>query len=118
LVGNFSASDLRGIGHTDLQQLLRPLTNFLSIYNVKSLYPLTCKPTDTLEYVILKLAGTRVHRLWVVDNEKNLLGVVSITDVMIPFLGVEPMQLGFSPSSESYAHSNVTESSIKSIAIM
>jgi len=97
LVGNFSASDLRGIGPGDLHQLLRPLTTFLSLYNVKSLYALTCKPNDTLEYTILKMAGTGVHRLWVVDDDHKLVGVVSLTEVVAPFLGIEPMELTFTP---------------------
>jgi len=105
LVATFSASDLRGLGPSDLINLLRPLIHFVSVSNKKSLYPLTCKPTDTLEYVILKLAATKVHRLWVVDDDHQLLGVVSLTDVMHLFLDIDPMQqekyLG-SPSPQPY----------------
>jgi len=92
LVATFSASDLRGIGPNDLHQLLRPITNFLMTFNIKSLYPLTCKLGDSLQHVILKLAGTKVHRLWVIDDSQNLQGVLSLSDVIIPFLGIEPMQ--------------------------
>jgi len=92
LVGNFSISDLRGLGPYDLHHLLLPLVSFLGIYNPKSLYPLTCKPSDTFEYVVLKLSGTKVHRLWVVDNDLRVLGVVSLTDVVRPFLGIESMK--------------------------
>jgi len=104
LIANFSVSDLRGLGPNELPHLLRPLIEFLSIFNVKSLYPLTCKPTDTLEYVMLKLAATNVHRLWVVDSQQRLIGVVSLTDVMCPFLGVQPMEIsiGTPPSIMSY----------------
>jgi len=97
LIANFSASDLRGIGPGDLHQLLRPLISFLAIFNVKSLFPLTCKPSDTLEYTLLKLAGSGVHRLWVTDDNHQLLGVIGLTEVMAPFLEIEPMQLSFVP---------------------
>jgi len=92
LVATFSASDLRGMGPEDLPHLLQPLLQFLATHNLKSLYPLTCKVTDTFEYVMCKLAATKVHRVWVVDDNLQLVGVVSLTDVMYPFLGVEPMQ--------------------------
>ena len=46
--------------------------------------PITCRTEDTLEYVIMKLAATGVHRLWVVDSETQLqyLGLVNLTNVL------------------------------------
>jgi CBS-domain-containing membrane protein len=91
LVATFSASDLKGLGPGDLPHLLQPLVQFITTHNLKSMYPLTCKVTDTFESVICKLGATKVHRLWVVNDFHQLLGVVSLTDVMYPFLGIEPM---------------------------
>jgi CBS domain containing-hemolysin-like protein len=44
--------------------------------------PLTVLPTTTFETVVLKLAATHTHRLWIVDNYARPIGVVSITDIM------------------------------------
>lgn len=93
LMANLSASDLKGLGPSDFHHLLRPTSEFLAAFNPKSLYPLTCKATDTLEYVVLKFAATRIHRLWVIDDDQRLVGVLSLTDVMRPFLGMEPMDI-------------------------
>jgi len=94
LIGNFSASDLRGMGPGDFVHLLRPIGQVLVLYNPRSLFPLTCKPTDSLEHVMLKLAGAKVHRLWVVDENKKILGVIALTDVMKPFLNIPgPMEI-------------------------
>jgi len=43
--------------------------------------PLSAKPKTTIETVIFKLAATRVHRLWVVDEYGRPTGVISLTDV-------------------------------------
>jgi len=93
LVATFSASDLRGIQSSDFVNLLLPVKEFLKIYSRKSLFPLTCFPIDTLEYVIYKIAATKVHRLWCVDDRNHLLGVLSITDVMKPFAMLKAMDI-------------------------
>jgi CBS-domain-containing membrane protein len=91
LVGTFSASDLRELKETDFPQLLRPISDFLGILSPKSLFPLTCKKTDTFEYVIFKIVATRVHRLWCVDENDQLLGVISITDIFKNYF-MSPME--------------------------
>ncbi|KAF0906522.1 hypothetical protein E2562_011504 [Oryza meyeriana var. granulata] len=42
----------------------------------------TCSPESTLGEAIEKAAANHVHRLWVVDDEGLLAGVVSLTDVL------------------------------------
>merc|ERR550537_176199 len=42
----------------------------------------TVKPDDTLNSVIGKLAATGLHRLYVVDDDRHLVGVVSLKDVL------------------------------------
>uniref|UniRef100_J3L9R3 CBS domain-containing protein n=2 Tax=Oryza brachyantha TaxID=4533 RepID=J3L9R3_ORYBR len=42
----------------------------------------TCSPESTLGEAIEKAAAHHVHRLWVVDEEGLLAGVVSLTDVL------------------------------------
>ena len=35
-----------------------------------------------LDYAIKKLVATHVHRLWVIDDEQALVGVLSLTDII------------------------------------
>jgi Mg/Co/Ni transporter MgtE len=38
--------------------------------------------TSTLAQVIQKIVATRVHRLWAVDEQKALIGCISVTDII------------------------------------
>src|SRR5687767_5298763 len=49
--------------------------------------------TSTLGYTIAKLAATRAHRVWVVDDGMRAIGLVSLTDV----LGVFARAAGANP---------------------
>jgi 5'-AMP-activated protein kinase regulatory gamma subunit len=95
LVANFSVSDLRGLKKDDFPDMLLPVLEFLRkkvarekpyISAIDSghqcLIPLTCKASDTLEFVLLKLVATRTHRLWCVDDRGHPTRAVSLTDVM------------------------------------
>jgi len=63
LVGNLSASDLRGLDEKTFTQLLMPVMEFVkSVKRHRGL--ITCKKDSTLESVLSKLANNRVHRLW------------------------------------------------------
>jgi len=42
----------------------------------------TVKPTDTLDTVVKKLAEHKIHRVFIVDDHKKPLGVISLKDVM------------------------------------
>ncbi|XP_061179905.1 5'-AMP-activated protein kinase subunit gamma-2-like isoform X2 [Saccostrea echinata] len=49
----------------------------------------TCKKDDTLEVVMEKIVKAEVHRLIVVDDEKKMFGVVSLSDIL-NFLVLKP----------------------------
>lgn len=38
--------------------------------------------TSTLLYTMQKLIATRTHHMWVIDQDRKLIGVVSNTDVL------------------------------------
>jgi CBS-domain-containing membrane protein len=44
--------------------------------------PKTCTMQSTLETVVLKMAATHVHRIWIVDEHQHPIGLVSTTDLM------------------------------------
>lgn len=88
LVGNLSASDLRGLDQNSFTQLLDPVMEFVkSVKRHRGL--VTCKKSSTLESVLSKLANNNVHRLWMVDDNNCPIGVVSLTDVMKLFANRE-----------------------------
>jgi len=88
LIGNFSTTDLRGLGPGDFHQLLLSAREYLATSQPKSLYPLTCKLTDTFEGTLFKLVATRVHRLWCVNDEGKVIGVVTTQDLLKTFFGI------------------------------
>jgi CBS domain-containing protein len=81
LVGNLSASDLRGMDQNTFPQLLMPVMEFVKqVKRHRGL--ITCKKDSTLESVLSKLANNKVHRLWMVDDQNCPIGVVTLTDIM------------------------------------
>jgi len=83
LVANLSVSDLRGLDLDNLADLMLPIPEFLMKTRKQSLLPpIICRPHTTFETAVLKLASTRVHRLWNIDEAGRPIGVVSLTDVI------------------------------------
>jgi 5'-AMP-activated protein kinase regulatory gamma subunit len=46
----------------------------------------TCVKTETLENVLKDLSKSRIHRLVIVDSEKRVIGVVSVSDILKFFI--------------------------------
>lgn len=105
LLANFSLSNLKGLQRENFNELFLPVIdylqlqriketeNFISINNLKALRPQVCKSTDTFEATIYKLVATRVHRLWVVDTQFKVVGVISIGDLFRTYLEEPPAQM-------------------------
>jgi len=88
LIANFSNTDLRGLGPGDFHQLLLSVKEYLATSHPKSLYPLTCSLFDTFEAVLFKLVATKVHRLWCVNDEGKVIGVITTQDLLKSFFGM------------------------------
>ncbi|KAJ1698558.1 hypothetical protein LUZ63_007070 [Rhynchospora breviuscula] len=100
VVETFSASDLRDCPMAQLQSCLGlTVTEFkekvgalkatltpedgTAISDVQQSPKLiTCFPENSLEEVIEKVVVNHVHRVWVVDQQSLLLGLVSLTDIL------------------------------------
>ncbi|CAL9241393.1 unnamed protein product [Arabidopsis halleri] len=93
VLGTFSASDLKGCHLATLRSWL-PL-NALDFVEKIPRTPLftaatstlgrelvTCHVTSTLAQVIHMVTTKRVHRVWVVDQNDRLQGLVSLTDII------------------------------------
>ncbi|XP_018851722.2 SNF1-related protein kinase regulatory subunit gamma-like PV42a [Juglans regia] len=91
LVGTFSATDLRGCHLATLQSWL-PLSalDFTESVSKSPLYEasdsprelVTCVAESSLAEVIDKAVTKHVHRVWVVDQQGLLVGLVSLTDMI------------------------------------
>ena len=51
--------------------------------------PVVCKKTETLKSVIGQLCAARIHRIFVVNDEEQVTGVVTLRDIIGKFV-VEP----------------------------
>jgi len=86
IVGNFSASDLKGLYLEKLPNFEESVADFLKHFSPKSLTPfkLNIKGLTLSQLVHHLVSGTDhvMHRVWLVDDEDKVVGVVSLTDIM------------------------------------
>mmetsp|Transcript_24448 Transcript_24448/g.34270 ORF Transcript_24448/g.34270 Transcript_24448/m.34270 type:complete len:334 (+) Transcript_24448:57-1058(+) len=86
LIGNISASDLKQIGsNSDLLHHLFVSTKdylkyFLGVDRIPK--PYCVQPSATLEEALGLIIKTRAHRIYVVDEERHPIGVISLTDIL------------------------------------
>jgi len=89
LISNLSARDIRTIAtdHRVISGLFTPIRNFLqAVYAERILETspcINCTVKDTLGNVILKLSVSKVHRVYVVDHASAVIGVISLSDVLV-----------------------------------
>jgi len=94
LTGTVSIRDLKAIS-TDTRmfwRLYQTCKNFL--LKVKSgettgdrpRSPVTVKATDTLEIVIKKLNEHNIHRVFIIDDAKRPIGVISLKDILLEII--------------------------------
>jgi len=88
LKGVLSVTDLRSIGYDDklFQRLYMPVGEFLELAlesnPKKPKTPIVISPQDTLAQVLDVLAKTGLHRLYIVDEARKPIGIVSLTDII------------------------------------
>eukprot|EP01012_Entosiphon_sulcatum_P057989 TRINITY_DN81903_c0_g1_i1.p1 TRINITY_DN81903_c0_g1~~TRINITY_DN81903_c0_g1_i1.p1 ORF type:complete len:315 (+),score=61.39 TRINITY_DN81903_c0_g1_i1:34-945(+) len=88
--GVISTSALRGLGTADLPLLGQSVSEFLAAnktYDRASApasptSPLQCRPTDTFGDVLQKIAQGNAHEIVVVGEHKEVLSIVTLTDVL------------------------------------
>ncbi|XP_039005919.1 SNF1-related protein kinase regulatory subunit gamma-like PV42a [Hibiscus syriacus] len=93
-IGTFSATDLRGCHFSALQTWL-PLSalEFTELVSSSPLFAarervsapkeiVSCQPDSALSEAIEKIVYNHVHRVWVVDQQGLLAGLVSLTDIV------------------------------------
>lgn len=97
LVGNMSASDLKGSvvvnddpGSEPLGCLLLPVLAFLHQNGKKFIAPFSCTHKATLGSIIETMLERGYHRVWVVDQANRVKSVITITDVMRAVIQQKP----------------------------
>jgi len=86
LVGNISASDMKSV---IIDNLCAGLKEPVSVVMKRSaetferpFRAMYCFTTDTLQQVLQIFTTEQIHRLYIVDAEKKLLGVISLGDII------------------------------------
>jgi CBS-domain-containing membrane protein len=97
LVGNLSASDLKGAviinddpGSEPLGCLLLPILAFLHQSGKRHIEPYSCTHQTTLGSIIEQMLNLGYHRVWVVDQARHVKSVITMTDVMRAVIQQKP----------------------------
>ncbi len=90
LITNISASDLRGITSNNIAEISLPVMEFFPRFTGQANrpYPVVCSPQDTLDHVMLLSVKNKVHQVWIVDEARRPIGVVTLSDMILTSLGV------------------------------
>jgi len=86
VIANTSSRDLKNFVKSPRRStLLLPIAKFLDEVRKDGLVEapvVCCSPEDTLAHAMVAIATTNVHRVYVVDESKKPLRVITLTDVM------------------------------------
>lgn len=86
LVANLSASDLRGMTRKDLALFDKPVLEFLQAIYAKNNQtlapPISCRPKTEFDQILTLLDEHDIHRVYVTDDSRHAIGVVSMSDVV------------------------------------
>jgi len=90
LVGNISASDLKFINFSDstamFHQLNESLEDFLSSRMTENTLPIVATEEDSLGSIIQRCVENNVHRIYVIDNQRKPVFVISLSDILSQFI--------------------------------
>jgi len=93
LVGTLSSTDLCVVHDPWTFQYLRlHIMEFLKHTNPKSREPSACYVTSSIDTVLFHMAQEKIHRMFIVDSEYILKGIITLTDLM-ELCMYEPIQM-------------------------
>ncbi|GAB5353577.1 hypothetical protein AAMO2058_000047400 [Amorphochlora amoebiformis] len=85
IIGNLSESDLRGLNENRLLDVLFVVPMYMKTFYGEMRKPETITADCSFMDALDKLIDCKVHRLWIVDNDKKPIGVFSLSDVISQF---------------------------------
>eukprot|EP00128_Syssomonas_multiformis_P008673 Colp12_sorted_trinity150504_noHs@6729 len=92
LITNLSVSDMRGVKGDNFSALLLPVTEFLEKTRGGNVNPpMTCSPSDPYITVLSRMVTGGMHRIWVVDDKENPLGLIAMMDMLAIIVNPPPM---------------------------
>jgi CBS-domain-containing membrane protein len=86
LVADIGPQDLRGLNKARLQELTKPVLMFLKSKHGDLIAPFTCHERFTLSQIMAAFVLRKAYRLWWVDQDGHIQGVITMTDVLGSFL--------------------------------
>jgi len=95
LIANISARDLRSIQQDArlFERLYYSVGEFVSHVrqaNFRAIHPsICCTLDDTFQKIIMRIAAARIHRIYVVDESRHLVSVISLHDVLAKILELD-----------------------------
>jgi len=95
LMANISARDLRSLQHDArlFKRLYHSVSEFVTSVrqaDMKAVHPsICCTFDDSFQKVVLKLAAARIHRIYVIDEHRFPVSVVSLHDVLLKILELD-----------------------------
>eukprot|EP00026_Physarum_polycephalum_P011375 Phypoly_transcript_11594.p1 GENE.Phypoly_transcript_11594~~Phypoly_transcript_11594.p1 ORF type:complete len:354 (+),score=33.19 Phypoly_transcript_11594:11-1072(+) len=85
-VDAINSYDTKGLVHGDVfSDLRQPVLRYLSKSRIllnRNLEPVVCTPEDTLATMLDKMAQEKVYRVFVIDENKKPVSVVSLRDIL------------------------------------
>jgi len=107
LIANISARDIRKIAQDEkiIHALFTPIRQFVQLlfsdrYEMEMNPGISCTVKDTLGTVFQKLTVSRVHRVYVVDPKRQVMGVIALSDAILGLVIAAP-----STTSQTATHS-------------
>jgi len=97
LMANISARDLRTIQEDQhlFERLFYSVGEFVSHVrqaNFRAIHPsISCTLEDPFKKVIMRIAAARIHRIFVIDEHRQLVSVISLHDVVAKVLELDQM---------------------------
>jgi len=82
IVSDLSGTDFLGLNQENFALLQLSVGAYLQRIHGFSKPPVCCRLQATVEDVILKLSVHRVHRIYVVNDSRKPVGIVTLTDIM------------------------------------
>jgi len=82
LITTLSSSDTRGLNRKNLGDIMLTILDYLKKRHGELIHPITCFSSDTLEEIITKILVGKVHRVWVINSQEKVMGVISNTDIL------------------------------------
>jgi len=95
LMANISARDLRSIQQDAqlFERLYYSVGEFVSHVrqaNYRAIHPsICCTFDDTFQKIIMRLAAARIHRIYVVDENRRPISVISLHDILLKILELD-----------------------------